>query len=90
LLPVRVWLPWYSAVNTPIRTFNGAALASCAFLVLLVCVGLSVIESPSIQIRSPFELGAIELVATLAGLVGFIRAGGELQIGYELMQLSGY
>ena len=44
-------------------------------LVLLVCVGLSLIESPSIQIRSPFELGAIELVATLAGLVGFIIGG---------------
>ena len=60
-------------------------------LVLLVCVGLSVIESPSIQIRSPFELGAIELVATLAGLVGFSIGGWLiLQIGYELMQLSGY
>jgi|SoiMethySBSTD1v2_1073268.scaffolds.fasta_scaffold3677492_1 hypothetical protein len=60
-------------------------------LVLLVCVGLSLIESPSIQIRSPFELGAIELVATLAGLVGVIIGGWLiLQIGYELMQLSGY
>lgn len=79
-------MPWYSAVNTAIRHSMVLRLLAVPSLMLLVCVGLSVIESPSIQIRSPFELGAIELVATLAGLVGFIIGGWLiLQIGYELM-----
>ena len=57
-------------------------------LVLFVCVGLAVVESPSTRIRSPFELGA-ELVATLAGRAGFIIGGWLiLQIGYELIEFS--
>ena len=59
-----MWLPRYSAVNPPIMKFKVLRLLGVPSLVLFVCVGLAVVESPSTRIRSPFELGA-ELVATL-------------------------
>jgi len=58
-------------------------------LVLAVYAGLTAIRSPSIRIRSPFELGAVELVVTIAGFAGLILSGWLiLQIGWELMDFG--
>jgi hypothetical protein len=53
---------------------------------IFVSVVIRMLRSPSIRIRSPYELDAVELVAISATLIGLTVLA--LQIAYELLELS--
>jgi len=61
-------------------------LLALLYLMIFVSVVISMLRSPSIRIRSPYELDAVELVAISATLIGLTVLA--LQIACELLELS--
>jgi len=79
-------LPRYSVADPTQRSRWVLRLLALLYLMIFVSVVISMLRSPSIRIRSPYELDAVELVAISATLIGLTVLA--LQIAYELLELS--